>query len=263
MNDTEIICVFNQKGGVAKTVTSVNLAYHLSETKKVLLIDCDPQGNSSTLMGIDKDTLEADLYDLLRIVFDESYDGDWFKCVYETDFTNLFICPATERLSNFEIAASSTYRREFILEDVLKKFKNEFDYIILDCPPNLGMLTVNALTACNNVIIPTTATVLGISGLDQLLATYNLVKTKLNKNIGILGILITIFSSRDNLSKGISKELEEQFKDVIFSTKIRKTVKVEYANDNNKPVLLYDDKCNASIDYRSFAREVIERLKKE
>ncbi len=247
-----IIAIANQKGGVGKTTTSVNLSACLAYLgKKVLLIDIDPQGNASSGLGVKKGDLESCIYDV--IINDE----DIKDVIHQTAIENLYIVPATISLAGAEIELVSMVSREVRLKKSVQEIKNNFDYIIIDCPPSLGLLTVNALTASDAIIIPVQCEYYALEGLSQLLSTVRLVQKHLNKSLVIDGVLLTMLDARTNLGLQVIDEVKRYFQDKVYRSIIPRNVRLSEAPSHGKPVLLYDAKSRGSEAYLEFAREVI------
>lgn len=251
-NMGRIIAIANQKGGVGKTTTSVNLSACLAYLgKKVLLIDIDPQGNASSGLGVKKGDLESCIYDV--IINDE----DIKDVIHQTAIENLYIVPATISLAGAEIELVSMVSREVRLKKSVQEIKNNFDYIIIDCPPSLGLLTVNALTASDAIIIPVQCEYYALEGLSQLLSTVRLVQKHLNKSLVIDGVLLTMLDARTNLGLQVIDEVKRYFQDKVYRSIIPRNVRLSEAPSHGKPVLLYDAKSRGSEAYLEFAREVI------
>ncbi|MFL0583559.1 ParA family protein [Solibacillus silvestris] len=247
-----IIAIANQKGGVGKTTTSVNLSACLAFLgKKVLIIDIDPQGNASSGLGVRKGDLESCIYDVL--INDEDIKG----VIQQTDVENLYIVPATISLAGAEIELVSTISREIRLKKSLQEIKNNFDFIIIDCPPSLGLLTINALTASDALIIPVQCEYYALEGLSQLLSTVRLVQKHLNKELMIDGVLLTMLDARTNLGLQVIDEVKRYFQDKVYRSIIPRNVRLSEAPSHGKPVILYDAKSRGAEIYLEFAREVI------
>ncbi|MER1958645.1 MAG: AAA family ATPase [Solibacillus sp.] len=247
-----IIAIANQKGGVGKTTTSVNLSACLAYLgKKVLLIDIDPQGNTSSGLGVKKGELESCIYDVLI------NDEDIKEVIQKTEVENLYIVPATISLAGAEIELVSTVSREARLKKSVQEIKNNFDFIIIDCPPSLGLLTINALTAADALIIPVQCEYYALEGLSQLLSTVRLVQKHLNKSLVIDGVLLTMLDARTNLGLQVIDEVKRYFQDRVYHSVIPRNVRLSEAPSHGKPVLLYDAKSRGSETYLEFAREVI------
>lgn len=247
-----IIAIANQKGGVGKTTTSVNLSACLAFLgKKVLLIDIDPQGNASSGLGVRKGDLESCIYDVLI------NDEDIKEVIQQTKIDNLYIVPATISLAGAEIELVSTISREVRLKKALQEVKERFDFIIIDCPPSLGLLTINALTASDALIIPVQCEYYALEGLSQLLSTVRLVQKHLNKNLMIDGVLLTMLDARTNLGIQVIDEVKRYFQDKVYHSIIPRNVRLSEAPSHGKPIILYDAKSRGAELYLEFAREVI------
>lgn len=247
-----IIAIANQKGGVGKTTTSVNLSACLAYLgKKVLLIDIDPQGNASSGLGVKKGDLESCIYDVLI------NDEDIKEVIQRTEVENLYIVPTTISLAGAEIELVSTISREVRLKKAVQEIKSNFDFIIIDCPPSLGLLTINALTAADALIIPVQCEYYALEGLSQLLSTVRLVQKHLNKELVIDGVLLTMLDARTNLGLQVIDEVKRYFRDRVYRSIIPRNVRLSEAPSHGKPVILYDAKSRGSEIYLEFAREVI------
>jgi len=251
---TQIISIANQKGGVGKTTTSVNLSAALAKIgKKVLLVDCDSQANATTGMGIDKPSLKASLYQ--GLIGEVSIDD----IIHPTVLKKLMMIPANTDLIGFEIEMVSAQGRERKLKDLLANVKDRFDYIIIDCPPALSLLTLNAFTASNFVLIPLQSEFYALEGLGQLLDTIKRVKSSFNPGLKIKGILLTMFDKRTNLSQNVVEDARKYFKEMVFKTKIPRNVKLGEAPSYGLPIILYDKQSQGSKSYIAFARELLRR----
>ena len=250
-----IISIANQKGGVGKTTTAINLAASLAEAgKKVLLIDMDPQGNTTSGFGLEKDQLEKSIYDVL--INSENIKN----CVIEERlFPTLSIIGSNVNLSGAEIDLIGIERKEYILKDALEPVKGEYDFIIIDCPPSLNMLTVNALSASDTVLVPIQCEYYALEGLSQLMHTINLVKTRLNKNLEIEGIVFTMFDSRTNLSLQVVENVKDNLNQRIYKTIIPRNVRLAEAPSHGLPINLYDPRSTGAEAYKNLAAEVMSR----
>lgn len=251
---TQIISIANQKGGVGKTTTSVNLSAALAKIgKKILLVDCDSQANATTGMGIDKPSLEYSLYQGL---IGEAAIED---IIYPTMLPRLMMIPANIDLIGFEIEMVAAPGRAEKLKTLLAPVKDKFDYIIIDCPPALGLLTLNAFTASDAVLIPLQSEFYALEGLGQLLDTIKRVKSSFNPGLKIKGILLTMYDRRTNLSQQVVEDAKKYFKNMVFTTKIPRNVKLGEAPSFGLPVILYDKLSQGSKSYVAFARELLKR----
>ncbi len=251
---TQIISIANQKGGVGKTTTAVNLSAALAKIgKKVLLVDCDSQANATTGMGIDKPSLVVSLYQGLI------GDADMDDIIHPTMLPKLMMVPANTDLIGFEIEMVAASGRENKLKNLLSQVADRFDYIIIDCPPALSLLTLNAFTASNSVLITLQSEFYALEGLGQLLDTIKRVKSSFNPQLKIKGILLTMFDKRTNLSQNVVEDARKYFKNMVFKTKIPRNVKLAEAPSYGLPVILYDKLSQGSKSYIAFARELLKR----
>ena len=247
----KIISVANQKGGVGKTTTTVNLSAILAKKgKKVLLIDTDPQGNATSGLGLEKD-LELSSYDLL--VTDTRAE----EIIQETPIKNLKICPSNISLAGAEVELVSMMSREQRMREKLDEIKDDYDYILIDCPPSLGLITLNAFTASDSILIPVQCEYYALEGLGQLLNTVELVKKHLNRSLIIEGALLTMYDIRTNLSNQVVKEVKRYFDNKVYKTVIPRNVRVSEAPSYGMPITVYDPHSKGAKSYEKFAKEFL------
>ena len=253
----KVISLANQKGGVGKTTTTVNLGTILAKKgKKVLLIDADPQGNATSGLGVEKE-VEYSTYDIL--VNETTIE----EAIQKTIIKNLKVCPSNINLAGAEVELVSMMSREQRLKEKLDEVKNKFDYILIDCPPSLGLITLNAFTASDSVLIPVQCEYYALEGLGQLLNTINLVKKHLNKNIQIEGALLTMYDIRTNLSNQVVKEVKKYFNDKVYRTIIPRNVKLSEAPSYGMPIIEYDRRSKGAKSYMKFAKEFLKNNEEE
>ena len=250
---SKVIAVFNQKGGVGKTTTNVNLTASLGTMgKKILVLDLDPQGNTTSGYGIEKYEVEKTIYDVI-------IDGvDISETILKTEFENIDIVSSDTDLAGCEIELTSRDNREYILKNAIDKVRDNYDYIFIDCPPSLGMLTINSLTAVDSVLIPIQCKYYALEGVSQLMGTIKLVKSRLNPELDIQGVVLSMFDGRANLSIQVVEEVKKYFRGSVYTTLIPRNVRLAEAPSHGMPVHYYDSKCRGAVAYMELAEEFID-----
>lgn len=252
----KVIAVANRKGGVGKTTTAINIATAMAAIgKKVLVIDLDPQGNATTSMGLDKKKCEYSIYDVLINSIDIK------KAIFNTEIPDFFITPSKPSLAGAEIELINIEKREFVLKKSLQSIVGMFDYILIDCPPSLNLITVNALVASSSIIIPLQCEFLALEGLTDLIKNINQIKKVFNASLKVQGIVLTMYDKRNNLSAMVEKDVRDYFGDLVYQTLIPRSVRISEAPSHGKPILIYDFKSVGAQAYISLAKEVLKREK--
>lgn len=251
----KIIALANQKGGVGKTTTAINLAASLANIgKKVLLVDADPQANASSGLGIDIKTLEFTIYECLID------NVPVHQAILPTEIENLYIMPSHIDLVGAEIEMLNIQDRERIMRNILRQIQDEYDFVLIDCSPSLGLITVNALTAAHSVIIPVQCEYFALEGISKLLNTIKIIKSKLNPTLAIEGFLLTMYDNRLRLANQVYDEVRRHFQNMVFNTVIARNVRLSEAPSHGKPVLLYDPESKGAANYLDLAKELIQRI---
>ena len=247
-----ILCISNQKGGVGKTTTAINLSAALAVSeKKTLLVDCDPQANATTGIGLDKKSIHKTLYHGMI------GGANPEQLIMDSEIGMLKVIPSRVELIGFEVEMMSAPERERVLKKLLFKIKDAFEYIVLDCPPSLSLLTINAMTAADSMLIPLQCEFFALEGLGQLLQTIKRIKQHSNPNLKIAGILLTMFDKRTNLSHQVAEDAEKYFKNLVFKTAIPRNVRLGEAPSFGKPILLYDATSTGAMSYFELAKEIM------
>lgn len=252
----KVIAVANRKGGVGKTTTAINIATAMAAIgKKVLVVDLDPQGNATTSMGLDKRNCEFSSYDIL--INSVSVKDVIKSC----EIPNFYIIPSKPALAGAEIELIDIEKREYILRNALQEIAGDFDYVLIDCPPSLNLITINAFVASGSVIIPLQCEFLALEGLTDLIKNINQIKKGFNPNLKVQGIVLTMYDKRNNLSSMVEKDVRQYFGDLVYQTIIPRSVRISEAPSHGKPILIYDFKSVGAQAYISLAKEVLKREK--
>ena len=251
---SKVVAIANQKGGVGKTTTAVNLGACLGELgRSILIVDADPQGNATSGLGVDRSKLDYSLYDCLVL------NVEPVKALRATEFPGVWLLPSSLDLAGAEIELVQMDEREHRLKKVVGQIRDNYDFVFIDCPPSLGLLTVNALTAADSVLIPIQCEYYALEGLTQLLNTIKLIRGRLNSTLALEGVLLTMFDGRTNLSLQVAEEVKRYFRDYVFQTIIPRNVRLSEAPSHGKPITVYDPRSRGAEVYRELAEEVLRR----
>lgn len=250
----KIIAVANQKGGVGKTTSAINIAASLGHFgKKVLLIDADPQGNSTSGVGVNKERVEHSFYDVL--IGSQPVE----KSVVETEWENLWLCPCNIDLAGAEIELVGVTDREFQFSKSLEAVKDEYDYIIVDCPPSLGLITINILSGSDSILIPLQCEYFALEGLSQLMNTLRKIKSRYNESLEIEGVILTMYDGRTNLTLQVAEEIKKYFGEKVFKSPIPRSVRLGEAPSYGEPILYYDKRSRCTEAYLNIAKDILEK----
>lgn len=250
----KIIAVANQKGGVGKTTSAINIAACLGHFgKKVLLIDADPQGNSTSGVGVDKENVEISFYDVL--IGNEPIE----KSVIETEWENLWVCPCNIDLAGAEIELVGVTDREFQFSKSLEPVRDRYDYIIVDCPPSLGLITINILSGSDSILIPLQCEYFALEGLSQLMSTLRKIKSRYNEHLEIEGVILTMYDGRTNLTLQVAEEIKKYFGEKVFKSPIPRSVRLGEAPSYGEPILYYDKRSRCTEAYLNIAKDILEK----
>ena len=254
----KIVSFSNQKGGVGKTTTCVNMAAYIASTgKKVLLVDIDPQGNATTGLGFSKSTLKKSVYNVL--IDDERVSDN----ILQTELTGLDVLPSNIDLAGAEVELVYKRSREKVLKNALEEVRDKYDYIFIDCPPSLGLLTINALAASDSIIIPIQSEYYALEGLSQLMNSITLVKQHLNPNLDVDGVVLTMYDSRSLISKQIAEEIKKFFTKRLFEIVVPRNVRLVEASSYGRPIMMHDPKCTGARAYKALTMEYLSREEKK